>query len=78
MVASRSATALATRYGAFDLGGIKAALSGEVPKSLASDLTLSVAASPLMADGTEGNPRQVKRFLIAFAFAPLHMCRTMM
>ena len=53
------------RYGAFGYGGVKAALSGRVPSPLASHLTLTVAASPLMADGLKGNPRQVKRFLNA-------------
>lgn len=53
------------RYGAFGFGGVKAALSGEVPKTLSAHLALSVAASPLMADGLKGNPRQVKRFLNA-------------
>jgi hypothetical protein len=53
------------RYGAFGFGGVKAALSGDVPKTLTSHLALSLAASPLMADGLKGNPRQVKRFLNA-------------
>ncbi|HEY7291686.1 MAG TPA: P-loop NTPase fold protein [Vicinamibacterales bacterium] len=55
----------ANRYGAFGYGGVRQALSGNVPSSLASHLTLAVAASPLMADGLKGNPRQVKRFLNA-------------
>ena len=55
----------ANRYRAFGFGNVKAALSGSVPAPLASHLTLAVAASPLMADGLKGNPRQVKRFLNA-------------
>ena len=55
----------ANRYGAFGYGGVKATLSRPVPPALASHLTLAVAASPLMADGLKGNPRQVKRFLNA-------------
>ena len=55
----------ANRYGAFGYGGVKEALSGNVPAPLASHLALAVAASPLMADGLKGNPRQVKRFLNA-------------
>ncbi|HEY3382624.1 MAG TPA: P-loop NTPase fold protein [Vicinamibacterales bacterium] len=55
----------ANRYGAFGYGGVWQALSGNVPKPLASHLALAVAASPLMADGLKGNPRQVKRFLNA-------------
>lgn len=53
------------RYGAFGYGGVRQALSGNVPAPLASHLTLALAASPLMADGLKGNPRQVKRFLNA-------------
>jgi hypothetical protein len=55
----------ANRYGAFGYGGVREALSGHVPAPLASHLTLALAASPLMADGLKGNPRQVKRFLNA-------------
>jgi hypothetical protein len=55
----------ANRYGAFGYGGVRHALSGNVSLPLTSDLTLAVAASPLMADGLKGNPRQVKRFLNA-------------
>ena len=53
------------RYRAFGFGDVKVALSGSVPAPLASHLTLAVAASPLIADGLNGNPRQVKRFLNA-------------
>lgn len=53
------------RYGTFGYGDVKTALPHDVPKLLASHLTLTVAASPLMADGLKGNPRQVKRFLNA-------------
>ena len=53
------------RYAAFGYGAVNSALSGSIPGPLASHLTLGAAASPLMADGLKGNPRQVKRFLNA-------------
>lgn len=55
----------ANRYAAFGYGAVKETLSGNVPVPLAARLSLAVAASPLMADGLKGNPRQVKRFLNA-------------
>ncbi|HEX5370296.1 MAG TPA: P-loop NTPase fold protein [Dehalococcoidia bacterium] len=64
-VTAAHAARKANRYAAFGYGAVKDTLSGNVPVSLAGRLSLAVAASPLMADGLKGNPRQVKRFLNA-------------
>jgi hypothetical protein len=55
------------RYGAFGYAKVREALGGgELDGTLASALTFCASAAPLIADGLEGNPRQVKRFLNAF------------
>jgi hypothetical protein len=64
-VTAAHAARKANRYAAFGYGAVKETLSGNVPVPLAARLSLAVAASPLMADGLKGNPRQVKRFLNA-------------
>ena len=56
----------ANRYGAFGYAKVKETLGQEPNASLSESLTFSSAAAPLIADGLEGNPRQVKRFLNAF------------
>jgi predicted KAP-like P-loop ATPase len=56
----------ANRYDAFGYAKVKETLGQEPNASLSDSLTFSSAAAPLIADGLEGNPRQVKRFLNAF------------
>jgi len=56
----------ANRYGAFGYAKVKETLGQEPSPSLSESLIFSSAAAPLIADGLEGNPRQVKRFLNAF------------
>lgn len=56
----------ANRYGAFGYAKIKETLGQEPSRCLSESLIFSSAAAPLIADGLEGNPRQVKRFLNAF------------
>jgi predicted KAP-like P-loop ATPase len=56
----------ANRYSAFGYAKVKETLGKEPSASLSESLTFSSAAAPLIADGLEGNPRQVKRFLNAF------------
>ena len=53
IIASQTARQ-ANRYGAFGYGAVKDALAGSLPASVASHLSLVVAASPLMADGLTG------------------------
>lgn len=56
----------ANRYGSFGFPEVRKALGDTpVPESLGEALTFSASASPLIADGLKGNPRQVKRFLNA-------------
>lgn len=56
----------ANRYGAFGYAKVKQTLGREPNPSLSESLIFSSAAAPLIADGLEGNPRQIKRFLNAF------------
>lgn len=46
----------------FDSGAVQAAL-GDRAKDVAEDLVLTEQIVPLLASGTSGNPRQIKRFL---------------
>lgn len=57
----------ANRYGAFGYAKVREALGGcELNDTLTAALSFCSSAAPLIADGLEGNPRQVKRFLNAF------------
>jgi len=56
----------ANRYGSFGYAEVLKALGvATLDESLAEALSFSASASPLIADGLKGNPRQVKRFLNA-------------
>jgi hypothetical protein len=56
------------RYGVFGLAAVRGAIgAAAVPKELDESLTFSAKAAPLITEGLKGNPRQVKRFLNAFA-----------
>jgi predicted KAP-like P-loop ATPase len=48
--------------GAFDAASVKAALGVKVARAT-NALTLSDQIGPILASGTKGNPRQIKRFL---------------
>lgn len=50
--------------GALDAATVKAALEDKAPRAQ-SALTLSDQIGPILASGTKGNPRQIKRFLNA-------------
>lgn len=58
------------RYAVFGYSAVKEAVNGnggaKLPEGLASALTFSASAAPLITEGLKGNPRQVKRFLNAF------------
>lgn len=55
------------RYGAYGYAQVKETLGGrELSAPLTESLVFCSSAAPLIADGLEGNPRQVKRFLNAF------------
>lgn len=55
------------RYDAFGYAKVRETLGGaELDGTLAAALTFCASSAPLIADGLEGNPRQVKRFLNAF------------
>jgi hypothetical protein len=57
----------ANRYGVFGYAKVREALGGgDLKDTLAAALSFCSSAAPLIADGLEGNPRQVKRFLNAF------------
>ena len=56
----------ANRYSAFGFAKVREALGREPNGALSESLIFSATAAPLIADGLEGNPRQVKRFLNAF------------
>lgn len=54
------------RYGSFGYGEVRKVLENTVLEGALSEaLRFSDSASPLIADGLKGNPRQVKRFLNA-------------
>src|SRR5690606_24024198 len=54
------------RYGSFGYSEVRNALKNTALEDpLSEALTFSASASPLIADGLKGNPRQVKRFLNA-------------
>jgi hypothetical protein len=56
----------ANRYGSFGYVEVRKALKNiTLSEPLSEALTFSASASPLIADGLKGNPRQVKRFLNA-------------
>ncbi len=54
------------RYSVFGGGAIRAALNEDVSDSLRDSLAFCANAAPLITEGLNGNPRQVKRFLNAF------------
>jgi hypothetical protein len=57
------------RYGAFGLGDIQSIdglLSEEDKNKLNKSVSLIAALSPIITDGLNGNPRQIKRFLNTF------------
>ena len=57
----------ANRYSAYGYAQVKESLGGrELSAPLTESLIFCSSAAPLIADGLEGNPRQVKRFLNAF------------
>lgn len=45
---------------------------GQVPEGLEPDLSLAALAAPLINEGLNGNPRQIKRFLNAFTLRKRH------
>jgi hypothetical protein len=57
------------RYGAFGLGNIQSidgVLSEEDKNKLSKSVSLIASLSPIITDGLNGNPRQIKRFLNTF------------
>jgi hypothetical protein len=57
------------RYGAFGLGNIQSIdglLSKEDKDKLSESVSLIASLSPIITDGLNGNPRQIKRFLNTF------------
>lgn len=68
------------RYAVFGSAAVKAAIAGvntnETDKQLelAKALTFCAAVAPLVTEGLKGNPRQVKRFLNAFAMRKQLAC----
>ncbi len=46
-----------------DAATVKKALGGNLPSRVSALLMLSDQIGPVLADGTQGNPRQIKRFL---------------
>jgi hypothetical protein len=54
------------RYGAFGLGDIQDILSDEDKNKLSKSVSLIASLSPIITDGLNGNPRQIKRFLNTF------------
>lgn len=61
----------ANRYASFGYAAVREAIqsangnSSQIDNNLATALSFSATAAPLIADGLKGNPRQVKRFLNA-------------
>jgi hypothetical protein len=54
------------RYGAFGLGDIQDILSDGDKNKLSKSVSLIASLSPIITDGLNGNPRQIKRFLNTF------------
>lgn len=56
--------------------GIAKGVLGESAAKIESDFALAQTIAPVLADGLQGNPRQVKRFLNTFSLR-LHMAQAM-
>ena len=54
------------RYASFGYSSVKEALGSSFPPQLEAPLTLCAGTASMVAEGLNGNPRQVKRFLNAF------------
>ena len=54
------------RYASFGYSRVKEALGDAFPSQLEAPLTLCAGTASMVAEGLNGNPRQVKRFLNAF------------
>lgn len=54
------------RYGAFGFGDIEKIISREEKDKLGESVSLIAALSPIITEGLNGNPRQIKRFLNTF------------
>ncbi|GAA4334854.1 KAP family P-loop domain protein [Flaviaesturariibacter amylovorans] len=48
---------------AFDFSTVREAFGGKVPEEVGNAVTISAQIGPVLAGGTKGNPRQIKRFL---------------
>ena len=54
------------RYASFSAGSVKESLQNSLPPHLEAPLALCAGTASMVAEGLNGNPRQVKRFLNAF------------
>lgn len=54
------------RYGAFGFGDIQGLLTEDEKNKLSESVSLIASLSPIITDGLNGNPRQIKRFLNTF------------
>lgn len=54
------------RYSVFGMGNIQGVLTPDQKNKLGNSVTLIASLSPVITDGLNGNPRQIKRFLNTF------------